>query len=94
MAVFAVQFALNLAWSPVFFGARQITGGLVVIIALDVAAILTVALFQRVRPAAAALLVPYILWLLFATYLNFELLRANPALDGAQVMPVIERFEI
>lgn len=94
VAVFAVQFLLNLAWSPVFFGAHQITGGLVVIVLLDVAAILTVALFQRVRPVAAALLVPYILWLLFATYLNFELLRANPALDGVQVMPAIERFEI
>ena len=90
----AVQFLLNLAWSPVFFGAHQLTGGLILIVLLDVAAILTAGLFYRVRPVAAALLVPYIAWLLFATWLNFALLQANPKLDGVDVAPPVERFEI
>lgn len=91
---FGVQFVLNLAWSPVFFGAHQITGGLVVIALLDLTAIVTAALFYRVRPVAAALLVPYILWIFFATWLNFALLQANPAMDGVDVAPAVERFEI
>lgn len=91
---FAVQFLLNLAWSPVFFGAHQLTGGLILIALLDIVAIVTAALFYRVRPVAAALLVPYIVWLLFATWLNFALLQANPKLDGIDVAPPVERFEI
>ncbi|GGC10134.1 sensory protein TspO [Novosphingobium endophyticum] len=91
---FIVQFGLNLAWSPVFFGAHQITGGLFVIVALDVALIVTAVLFYRVRPLAAVLLVPYIVWVLFATYLNFALLEANPNLDGVDMAPAVERFEI
>lgn len=91
---FAVQFMLNLAWSPVFFGAHQITGGLIVIGILDVAVIATIALFGRVRPVAAWLLVPYLVWICFATYLNFAFLQANPALDGAEGPRAVERFEI
>lgn len=94
MIAFALQFMLNLAWSPVFFGAHQITGGLIVIGVLDVAAIITLALFYRVRPVAAALLVPYVAWILFATWLNFALLQANPGMDGVNVAPAVERFEI
>lgn len=94
ITAFLVQFLLNLAWSPVFFGAHQITGGLVVIAALDVAAIVTAALFNRVRPVAAALLVPYIVWLFFATWLNFAFLQANPGMDGVDVAPAVERFRI
>lgn len=91
---FAVQFVLNLAWSPVFFGAHQITGGLIVIGILDVAVIVTIALFARVRPIAAWLLVPYLVWICFATYLNFAFLQANSALDGAEGPQALERFEI
>ncbi|MDF2638380.1 MAG: TspO and like protein [Novosphingobium lindaniclasticum] len=91
---FAVQFVLNLAWSPVFFGAHQITGGLIVIGILDVAVIVTIALFARVRPIAAWLLVPYLVWICFATYLNFAFLQANSALDGAEGPQAVERFEI
>jgi tryptophan-rich sensory protein len=94
LAAFLVQFALNLAWSPVFFGAHQITGGLIVIGALDVAVIVTAVLFYRVRPIAGVLFVPYILWILFATWLNFAILEANPTMDGVDVAPPVERFEI
>jgi tryptophan-rich sensory protein len=91
---FVVQFLLNLAWSPVFFGAHQITAGLIVIGVLDVAAIVATLLMARVRPVAAVLMVPYIAWILFATYLNFAFLQANPKMDGVEVAPVVERFEI
>ncbi|MFS0847990.1 TspO/MBR family protein [Novosphingobium panipatense] len=94
VTVFAMQFALNLAWSPVFFGAHQMSAALVVIAVLLLLAILTALLFSRVRPLAGALLVPYVLWLAFAAYLNFGFLQANPDLDGVQRSGAVERFTI
>jgi translocator protein len=78
LTAFAVQLALNLAWSPVFFGAHQITAALIVILALDVAVILTLVLFWRVSRLAAVLLLPYLAWILFATVLNWQILQLNP----------------
>ncbi|MGH6743289.1 TspO/MBR family protein [Novosphingobium sp.] len=94
VVAFAVQFALNLAWSPVFFGAHRMTAGLIVIGLLDLAVLVTIVLFARIRPGAALLLVPYLAWICFATYLNYAFLQANPALDGAEGPRAVERFEI
>ncbi|MFK4875364.1 TspO/MBR family protein [Novosphingobium sp. ZW T3_23] len=94
VAVFAVQFALNLAWSPVFFGTHQITTALILIGVLDLAVLVTIVLFARIRPLAGLLLVPYLAWICFATYLNFAFLQANPTLDGAEGPRSVERFEI
>lgn len=94
IAVFVVQFLVNLAWSPVFFGARQITGGLIVIALLDLLVMLTVVLFWRVRKLAGALLIPYLAWILFATALNYEFLRLNPEADGAQAGGAAARVRI
>jgi translocator protein len=91
---FAVQFVLNLAWSPVFFAAHLMSVALIVIVALVLAAVIATALFARVRTGAAALMVPYVLWLVFATYLNFAFLQANPKMDGAQRSGAVERFDI
>ncbi len=74
---FLVQFALNLAWSPTFFGAQWIGLGLAVLLAIDVAAVITFVLFWRVRRKAAVLLVPYLAWLAFATLLNWRFLVLN-----------------
>ena len=84
IAAWAVQFALNLAWTPVFFGAHQMSAGLILIAVLDVAVLVTLVLFFRVRKLAGWLLVPYLAWVLFATLLNYAFLMANPGADGAQ----------
>lgn len=68
---FVVQFALNLAWSAVFFGSRSVGLGLAVIALLWVAIVATVWAFDRVDRRAAALLVPYLLWVSFAASLNY-----------------------
>jgi len=78
LTVFAVQMAINLAWSPVFFGMHQVTIALVMIVALIVLVTLTAVLFWRVRKGAALLLLPYLAWLCFAGVLNYELDRLNP----------------
>lgn len=78
IAVFGVQLLLNLAWSPMFFGAHQMLAALVLLVVLDAAIIVTVVLFRRVRPLAAGLMLPYLAWCLFATLLNWQFLQANP----------------
>ncbi|MGE0548268.1 MAG: TspO/MBR family protein [Kofleriaceae bacterium] len=77
MVWFAIQLALNAAWSPVFFGLRSISGGAVVIVMLDIAIIGTLIAFVRRSRAAAILLVPYAAWVWFATALNVSIWRAN-----------------
>ena len=95
LALFAIQFLLNLAWTPVFFGAHQITGALIIIGILNFVLLATVIYFWRVRPLAGALLLPYLAWVLFATALNFQFLQLNPHADG-QPAPsgAVERIEL
>jgi len=78
LVAFAVQLALNLAWSPAFFAAHRIGLALGILLVLDVAALVTAVLFWRVRRAAGLLLVPYLLWIAFATALNWQVLVLNP----------------
>jgi translocator protein len=78
IGLFAVQFVLNLAWSPVFFGMGNLSGGLILLLVIDAAVLLTVWAFYRVRPLAAGLLLPYLAWVLFATLLNWQFVTANP----------------
>ncbi len=67
---FAIQLALNAAWTPVFFGLRSPAGGLAVIVALLAAIVGTIVAFRRISPPAAWLLAPYLAWVAFATVLN------------------------
>jgi len=77
LILFALQLALNAAWSPIFFGARQILWAFVVIVALWVAILLTTVAFWRHSRPAAVLLMPYLAWVSFASVLNFTLWRLN-----------------
>lgn len=86
LIAFAVQFVLNLAWSPLFFGAHQIKAALVLLVAIDLAVIVTLVLFHKVRPMAAYLLLPYLAWGLFAALLNWQILQANPGADAGNDM--------
>ena len=86
IAVFVGQFLLNLAWSPLFFAMHQITAALALLVVLDLAVIVTIALFWRIRPLAAWLLVPYLAWGLFAAALNWQFLAANPDYAAAAQM--------
>lgn len=94
IVVFLIQLAVNLAWSPVFFGQHQITGGLILIMVLDVLVIITAARFWQVRKLAAVLMLPYLAWILFASVLNYEFLRLNPDADGTGSAAATQRFEI
>ena len=79
---FAGQLLLNLAWTPLFFAAHKITAALILLVVLDIAVVITILLFRRVRPIAAWLLLPYLAWALFATLLNWQFLTANPGVEA------------
>jgi translocator protein len=82
IAGFAVHFVGNLAWTSVFFGMQDITGGLMVLGYAVVTLLIVLVLFWRVRRAAALLLIPYLAWASFATLLNYQFMAENP--DGGQ----------
>ncbi|MDR3468713.1 MAG: tryptophan-rich sensory protein [Xanthobacteraceae bacterium] len=77
LAFFLVQLALNAAWSPVFFGLHAIDAGLAVIVVLVVALFGTVVTSARVDRLSAILLLPYLLWVVYATTLNAGILAMN-----------------
>ncbi len=77
LSVFAAQLLLNALWSIVFFGAHMILGAAVVIVLLGAMILLTIRLFGKISKPAAWLLVPYILWVSFATVLNISLYVLN-----------------
>jgi tryptophan-rich sensory protein len=61
---------LNTSWSFAFFGAHSPALGLMVILSLESLIVLTIFLFRRLDRVAAACLLPYAVWVAFATYLN------------------------
>lgn len=77
LTVYAVQLGLNAIWTPLFFGAGQYGLALVdiVLLWLSIAAVIT--LFRRISRPATLLLVPYLLWVTYATALNAAIWSMN-----------------
>lgn len=85
VALFVAQFALNLAWTPLFFGAHKVNAALLVIVAILGLSALATFVFAKVRPLAAALMLPYLAWLAFAATLNWQIGVLNP--DAEHLVP-------
>lgn len=77
LVLFVVQLCLNALWSYSFFGLERVDIAFVDIVALWVLILVVIVLFWRVDRRAGALMVPYLLWVGFASYLNLELWRLN-----------------
>ncbi len=77
--LYRLQLALNLAWSPLFFLAQDLSAALVGIVALDAAALATGRHFAAASETAGKLWAPYLAWLAFATLLTAKLWLDNPA---------------
>ena len=75
--IFAIQIILNVLWSVLFFGLRSPGLALLEIIVLWVAILSNIIFFGRANKLAGYLLIPYILWVSFAIYLNFSIWRLN-----------------
>ncbi|MBT6253640.1 tryptophan-rich sensory protein [Candidatus Uhrbacteria bacterium] len=77
LSVFAVQLGLNAIWTPIFFGAQNPALAFVDIVLLWIAILYTILLFYKISRPAAYLLIPYILWVSFASYLNLSIWILN-----------------
>lgn len=77
LVLYFVQLALNAAWTPIFFGLHRLGVSVVVIAALWVMIAATLVSFRRVRSTAGWLLVPYLMWVSFASVLNVTIWRLN-----------------
>jgi len=77
LGMFGIQLFLNAIWSPVFFGLHSIGNALAIIVLLWAAIVLTIFVFAKVSKTAAYLLIPYILWVSFASYLNYSIWVLN-----------------
>jgi benzodiazapine receptor len=76
--LFSVQLVLNILWSVLFFGLKTPLAGLACIVALWLAILFTIIEFFKVSSWAGSLLIPYLLWVSFASVLNFYLWKLNP----------------
>lgn len=77
LTAFVIQMVFNVAWSPAFFALESPGLGLAVIVPLIGLIMVTIAAFDRVDRRAAGLLVPYLLWVGFATVLNGTIYLLN-----------------
>lgn len=78
--LFALQLLLNFLWSYMFFGLQSPLLALAEIAILWLVLLATIIAFFRIRRGAAYLLIPYILWVTFAAYLNYAIYILNPPL--------------
>lgn len=77
VTLFFIQLILNFFWSIIFFNQRSLGGAFIEIIFLWIAIILTIIAFYKISRAAAWIMVPYILWVSFAAFLNFTIYSIN-----------------
>ena len=82
LSLFLVQLALNALWSGLFFAWQRGALAFVDIVLLWILIVATLVAFWRVRPLAGALLIPYLLWVSFASVLNYSLWQLNPQFLG------------
>jgi len=75
--LFIAQLIFNILWSAAFFGMRSSISGLVVIAILWILILITIIKFLPINRTAALLLIPYIIWVSFAAYLNYSIWRLN-----------------
>ncbi|HSN68981.1 MAG TPA: TspO/MBR family protein [Thermoanaerobaculia bacterium] len=79
IGVWIAQLVLNAVWSWLFFGMHRPDLALVDIVAMLILIALFIVLARRISPVASYLFVPYLVWVSYATALNFAIWRANPA---------------
>jgi tryptophan-rich sensory protein len=82
LRLFLLQLAINALWSYLFFGAHRPDLAFFDIVALWLAILAVMLLFWRVDWRAGALMVPYLMWVGFASVLNFVLWRLNGGQPG------------
>ena len=74
---FVIQLILNLLWTTIFFKWKKIIIAFIVIIVIIILTIITIILMRKITKIGAYILIPYVLWLCFASYLNGYIIANN-----------------
>lgn len=77
LIVYGVSLVLNAAWSAIFFGLRRMDLALVEVLFLWASLVAVIVLFAPLDLIAAALVVPYLIWVTIAAFLNLRMLQLN-----------------
>lgn len=77
LKTYALQLFFNFCWSIIFFGFSQYFFAFLWLIALIILIIIMIKQFYNINPTAAYLQIPYLLWCIFAAYLNFRIFTMN-----------------
>lgn len=75
--IYLINLFLNFLWTYTFFGKQMIGWAFITIVLLWISIIILMASFQKTSKKAAKLLIPYLLWVTFAAYLNLQLYILN-----------------
>lgn len=81
LTLFITQLFLNFIWAPIFFGIKKIGFAIIICFLLCITVILTAISFYQYSKIAGFLFIPYILWNIFALYLNFMIWKLNPKIN-------------
>ncbi len=75
--LFFIHLFFNLIWTPIFFGAKNLFLALIIIIIIWVLIVVMIFKFWKVNKVSSLLLIPYLLWVTFATLLNYSIWKLN-----------------
>lgn len=75
--LFLIQLGLNIIWVPVFFGYRKIFSALIICTILSIFVFFTILAFCKVSILAGVMNIPYLLWTIFACFLNYKIWEYN-----------------
>lgn len=82
LSLFAINGCVNVLWSALFFTAKRPDWALAEVGVLWLSVLALVVFLGRIRPLAGALMLPYLLWVGFASYINYEVARLNGPFGG------------
>lgn len=77
VGIYSIQLFLNLVWSLLFFGLKNLFLALIEIIILWFVIVANIIVFYRIKRETSLFLVPYLLWVSFATFLNYSIFTLN-----------------
>lgn len=81
LVIYGIQLVFNFFWSLIFFNQEQYLFAFIWLVALWILVLITTILFYRITKPAGYLMIPYLLWVTFAGYLNFGIYLLNQKLS-------------
>jgi len=75
--IFFIHLFFNLIWTPIFFGAKNLLLAQYIIIIIWLFIVIMIVKFWKINKISSLLLIPYLLWVSFATVLNFSIWKLN-----------------